>query len=497
MKAFDRLFDKLGYVPRREGARRRQWKGAERSRLRTWADALISPDAELWYDLQTLRGRSRNLVRDNAHAASAVRVWVENVVGQGLQYHPLVMQADESLDTTANAELRRWWKRWGTRSICTVDRRMAWLDVERMAARNEFVDGEFLAIERTGRGVNEFGYALQLIDPDQLDESLTQPATKSRNAIRMGVEVDEWGQPLFYHFWPDHPNDLIYGRRDRIVIPAAAVLHYFEPLRPGQTRGVPRLAPVMSRLKLVDSYDEAALAAAVAGACNAILYEQTEEADLTDDEDVDPAGEIPVDLEPAMSRLLPKGVKPHAIAVNYPNGSHDAFTNSELRAVAAGLGIAAHAMTGNVAESNYSAFRAAELQQRDVFRAEHRRIATHVHSRVLRAALKQSVFYGQVELGGVDWRRYANHEFTGRGFAWTDPEKDLKAAERELALRLTTRSRLAMESGRSFEEILQEWDQDQELAAQWGVDLPDPKPSGAKEEAKAKEDEDDDDRNAK
>jgi lambda family phage portal protein len=492
MGVLDKLFDRFGYeLPRKRSARphRRQYHAAGHSRLRTWADQLLSPDAELWMDLATLRGRSRNLVRDNPHAASATRVWVENVVGVGLQYHPLVKLSDEALDTTANATLRQWWADWGTRSVCTLDRRHAWHDVERLAARTEFVDGEFLAIEHTGRGVNEFGYALQLMDPDQLDETLTQSATKSRNEIRMGVEVNEWSEAVAYHFWPNHPSDLSFMRRERIVVPAARVLHYYEVLRPGQTRGVPRLSPVMARLKLIDGYSEAALAAAVAGACNAILFEQDEEASLGENDD-DPTGEIPLELEPAMTRLLPKHVRAVFSQVQYPHGEHDNFVNAELRATAAGVGIAVHSLTGNVAEANFSSLRAAEIQQRDVYRTEHRRFGTHLHSRVLRGALRNSVFNGAVDLPGDDWRRYAAHRFAGRGWTWVDPLKDLKAAELELALRLTTRSKLAMEGGRSFEEILQEWNQDTDLAAEWGVDLPDPKPSGAKPEPKETEDDD-------
>lgn len=482
MKALDRLFDKLGYRPKGQGSRRRQWKGAGHSRLRTWADGLLSPDAELWHDLPTLRGRSRNLTRDNPHAAAAARVWVDNVIGPpGLTYHPLVMRGDESLDTETNGELRRWWRRWGARSVCTMDRRHSWHDVERLAARSEFVDGEFLAIERTGRGVNEFGYALQLIDPDQLDETYTQPATKSRNAIRMGVEVSEYGEPLVYHFWQDHPHDLIYGRRERIAVPAAMVLHYFDVLRPGQTRGVPKLAPVMSRLKLLDGYSEAELAAAVVGACNGIVYEQTEEADL-DEEDGDPAGEIPEELEPAMSRLLPKGVRPHAVKVEHPTAAYGEFVGTELRATGAGTGIAYSTLTGDLRGVSYSGLRDGSLKERDVYRGEHVRIATHLHSRVFRAALKNSVFFGAVDLPSQDWRRYAMHAFAGRGWAWVDPWKDLKAAELELALRLNSRSAIALQGGRSFEEILQEIEQDQKLAEQWDIDLPDPKPTGAGKE---------------
>jgi lambda family phage portal protein len=488
----DWLIDKLQPGPKRQ--RRRHWQAADRNRItRGWVDGLLSADAELWDSLPTLRGRSRQLVRDNPHAAAAARVWVDNVVGpNGLTLHPLVTRGDQSLDSEANAEIRRFWRAWGTRSVCTVDRRHSWFDVERLAVRSEFVDGEFLAIERTGRGVNEFGYALQLLDPDQLDASFNRTATKGRNEIRMGVEVTEWGEAVAYHLWPGHPQDMVARGRERMIVPAAQVLHYFQALRPGQTRGIPRLAPVMSRLKMLDRYSEAELLAAAVGACSSVHYEQDEHSEL-DEDDGDPAGEIPVELEPAMARLLPKGVKAVFNKAEHPATAYGPFVDVEHHAVGAGLGIAHSTLTGNLNGANYGSLRDGTIKERDVYRVEHRRLPEHFHSRVFRAALKNGVLYDAVEIKGSDWRRYALHAFAGRGWAWVDPWKDLKAAELELALRLTTRSRLALENGRSFEELLQEWDQDTELAKAWGVTLNDPMPTGSAKAAAVVEDAEDDD----
>ncbi|MFW4864107.1 phage portal protein, partial [Pseudomonas aeruginosa] len=48
-----------------------------------------------------------------------------------------------------------------------------------------------------------------------------------------------------------------YNQLNRI--PADQVLHIFEPLEGGQLRGVPRLSPVLLRLKSLDNYDDAVL----------------------------------------------------------------------------------------------------------------------------------------------------------------------------------------------------------------------------------------------
>lgn len=59
-----------------------------------------------------------------------------------------------------------------------------------------------------------------------------------------------------------HPRDaasLNAGYNQLVRVPAAQVLHIFEPVEPGQLRGVPRLSPVLKRLRSLDNYDDAVL----------------------------------------------------------------------------------------------------------------------------------------------------------------------------------------------------------------------------------------------
>ena len=44
-------------------------------------EATVSPDAELLHDLPVIRARSRRQVQDDAHASSAVQVYVDAVIG--------------------------------------------------------------------------------------------------------------------------------------------------------------------------------------------------------------------------------------------------------------------------------------------------------------------------------------------------------------------------------------------------------------------------------
>lgn len=489
-----RLFDNLfRRAPARRGVR--HYRGAAPSRLTNWFGGNRSADADLWGDLAELRARSREMVRDNALAASLARVWVENVIGpRGLVPHPLVYLPDQSLNQPIVDEQRTAWREWGGRSNCTMDRRLSWFDVERLIARTEFVDGEFLGIEHTGAYArNRFGYALQLVDPDQLDETLNRPPTKTTGEIRMGVEVDEWGNPQVYHILRRHPADIGYGTREYERVPAAAVLHYYEPQRAGQTRGVPRLAPVLHDLKLAAQYDEAELFAALTGAAKPVYFTQTEDSIVEGTEGPGTAGAIPQEVAPGMSELLPKGVGVHQIDPNHPTSAYAEYKAATNTRITSGVGIAYHTATGDLRQASYGSLRTGSLQQRDVFRSQHTRLATHVHERVWRELLRQAAVAGAVSIAAGRQRDVA---FRGRGWDWIDPLKDVAATEKELALRITTRSRIVAERGDSFDEVLRDWDQDERLAEDWGVDLPDPAAKSAVPAAPAaatkKEEKDDD-----
>lgn len=465
-----RIGDLFRPAPRR-GVR--YYRGASRSALTNWFGGNRSADADLWGDLAELRARSREMVRDNALAASLARVWVENVIGpNGLTPHPLVYLPDQSLNQPIVDEQRAAWREWGQRASPTMDRRLSWYDVECLIARTEFVDGEFLAIEHVGASApNRYGYALQLLDPDQLDETLNAAPTKTRGEIRMGVEVDGWGNPQVYHLLTRHPSDIGYGTREYRQVPAADVLHYYEVTRPGLTRGTPRLAPLLHDLKLADQYDEAELFAALSGAAKPVYFTQGEDSIVEGEHGPGTAGAIPDDIGPGQRELLPKGIGVHQLDPNHPTSAYPEFKAALNLRMTSGVGIAYHVATGDLRGATYGSLRVADLQQRNVFRREHTRFGTHVSARVWRQLMRQGAFHGALSVAAG---RQRDVEFRGRGWPWLDPLKELQATEKELALRLTTRSRIVAELGSTFDEVLRDWDQDERLAADWGVALPDP-----------------------
>lgn len=457
-------------VPRRTAVAKRSFTAAALSRLfGAWGTSLVSADDDLAMAIDKLRARSRDLTQNNPLASAAARAFVENIAGPtGMLCSPQVTNRNGDLRSPLNRKLSAWWAEWGQPGTCTVDGRLSWVDLQRLAVRTWRVDGEFFAIKHRSKRVNRFGYALQPIDADQVDHAYNVRRAPNRNAIRMGVEVDGFDRPVAYHVFTDHPNGSSSRQRERI--PADQMLHLFEQLRPGQTRGIPAGVAGMARLKMIDQYDQFELGAAQLAAGMAVLFMQAADGPTLQGADgKDLEAEIPLTIEAMQGKLLPPGVTPHALSAEHPTSAYESFSRAGRRDVAASYGLAYSTLTGDLTQASYGSLRDGSLKERDLFRGYHRWFATHFCTVIYREAMEQSALMGTLTLPSEnvdDWNAVA---FSGRGWDWIDPSKDIKATEAEIKLGLTSRQAAAREMGRDFEEVLRETAEDLANAKEWGV----------------------------
>lgn len=457
--------------PRRTLTAKRSFAAAAASRLfGAWTTALVSPDDDLQMGLQQIRARSRDLTDNNPLAAAAARSFVENIAGpNGMLCSPQVTTRTGDLRSNLNRKLALWFAEWGQPGTCTVDGRLSWVDLQRLFVRTWRVDGEFFAIEHRGRNVNRFGYALQPIDADQVDHSYKQSRAPGRNEIRMGVELDEYDRPVAYHVFKEHPSSGSRSR-ERERIPASRMIHCFEQLRPGQTRGIPAGVAAMARLKMGDQYDQFELGAAQLAAGMAVLFKQAADGPaLVGADGKDLEAEIPLSIEAMQGKLLPPGVEPFALSAEHPTSAYESFSRAWRRDVATAYGLAYSTITGDLTQASYGSLRDGSLKERDLFRGYHRWMATHFCTRIYRAAMEQSALMGALSLPSENVDEWATVAFSGRGWDWIDPAKDIKATEAEIKLGLASRQSAAREMGRNYEDVLRETAEDLASAKEWGV----------------------------
>lgn len=478
---------------------RAQWLGsggvgfraAEQNRLlKDWVWRNISADQEILYDLVALRGRSRELVRNSAWGANYVRVIRNNVIGpNGIGLQMQVKKPDGTPNAEVNGTIESAFKAWGRRGVCTVDRKHSWRGVQSLLAKGLAMDGEVLVRLVRGWSGNEFGFALQFIDPDQLDQWLTIPPQDGRNEIRGGVEIDQWGAPVAYHIWRGHPSDPTTASRGRERVPAADVIHLLDPYRVAQTRGVPWLAPVMIDVNHLRGYHEAELVAARVAAAKGGFFERAAGDDgpgIAEGEEGDDA--LSLEAEPGVFEELPAGLTFKEWNPQHPSAAFGDFNRAKLRTIAAGGGVSATSLSKDLSDVNYSSIRAGLLDERDDARRVQWLFIEGFHDPVFAEFCKMARLYGQLDGRYTNRAVVAAASWRPRGWPWVDPRADAEAAQLRIGMGLDSRTRLVSEEGRDFEEVLDEIAEETKLAAKLGVSIVSEKPAAKADTATEKRD---------
>lgn len=472
----DRVLARLGLS--RASARPRGvriFQGAKEGRITMdWFTGRTSADQEIRQDLLRLRNRSRTIVRDTPIGRRYVDLFAENVAGEhGLRFRPRCLLPNGERDTVLNQKLSDLWAEWTLPEHCTLDGQLGWAELHQTVRRLEPMDGEVLLRHLRG-APNKFGYAVQLLDPDQLaDELNANPAGAGAPYVRQGVEKDKYGRPVRYHIWDGHPSDSRAAGRPR-PIPAADILHLFRPFRPGASRGLPWLHAALESVHVMGGYIESTLVASRMAANQNTFYKP---GDKADDQDEDETHPLPQDTAPGEGYELPPG---YDVVFNDPKQPHSEFgpfVKAMHRLIASAGGVAYSSLSGDLEAVNFSSIRAGLLAERDLFRQLQARDAVQFARPIWLTLLEMALLSGAIRLSQDEYQRARTQfDFVARGFPWVDPDSDLKALDAEIKLGINSRTRASEERGRDFERTLSELDAEQQLAAEYKVDVSGSKP---------------------
>ncbi len=245
-----------------------------RRSLSNWFVSAASADEDTVDYLETLRARSRDMVRNTPLATRAVNTVVMNVVGTGLSLLPrpdweaLGMTEEQADEWTAQVE--REFRVWAESPECDVTRTQNFYGLQSLVFRSALESGDvFVLLPMMEGRTNPYALRVQVVEADRV-ETPTGKKENGGNKVVCGVEKDANGAPVAYHVLRNHPGGIEGIKREFIRVLAFGartgrrnMLHIFERTRPGQTRGVLYLAPVIEPLKKLDKYTESELMAAV------------------------------------------------------------------------------------------------------------------------------------------------------------------------------------------------------------------------------------------
>jgi len=401
------------------------------------------------------------LVHNNSWANRYIGLASSNVIGADGIVLQMKLPSRELNNATEGS-----WTKWGREA--TADGRLSIIDVQHIADQNQRVDGECF-IRLLPGFENNHRFAVQFIDPDQLDPYHNRPREGTENEIRMGVEVDTLSRPVAYHFTASRPGDIHWGSREKQVIPASEVIHYYRQYRPNQTRGLPRFAPIMADLNMLRGYMEAELVAARMGAAKVGFFESDFDSGATWAGD----GSTPLkmDAEPGSLEQLPAGLRFNSWDPSHPNAAFPDFMRASLQSIASGLGVSYTSLTSDLKEANFASSRVGLLGERDMWRVDQRFAIDHLLRPLFDAWAPMAWIGGQLETAIQPQTYIDSATWQPRGWTWVDPLKDVQAAVMAKNNRLTSTQKIVGSQGHDMEDIYEDHRREAEIAEQSGVSL--------------------------
>jgi lambda family phage portal protein len=425
-----------------------------------WRGTVGSADADLLPELWLQRDRSRDAIRNIPLATGAVRSQVTAVVGSGLQLQSQV-DADALGWTPDEADA---WQRtterefnlWAESTDCDITRHDTFYGLQGLTLMSMLENGDCLTLlPLVARKGSRYDLRLQTVEADRLRNTDGSPDTPTQSG---GVKMDAYGAPIAYQITRQHPGSFYSTGLQWDEYPAFSaktgrrnVLHHFIRLRPGQSRGVPYLSPVMEAIKQLGRYSEAEIMSAVVAGMFTVFV-TSEGSGLQGPLGGTPSGTPGADGEDstiAMGNgnivdLLP-GEKVEAPNPGRPNPNFDPFFQAIVRQIAMGLEIPYEVLIKHFTAS-YSASRAAMVDAWKFYLGRRAWLAQSFCNPVYEAWMEEAVSSGYVKAPGfftdlAARKAYLGARWQGEAMPAIDPVKEVNAAETRVAAGFSDRQR--------------------------------------------------------
>lgn len=441
----------------------RNFEAAQQDRLTaSWRSGNLTANEEIKGALEITRNRARDLAKNNEFAKKYLALVVANVVGpNGFSLQNLAAENGQP-DSLARNLIEAEFAKWGRRGLCEISGRMSFADVQRSIIETWARDGEALILQLSGNDSrNPYGYAMRLLEIERLPVQHSKDLANGAQAI-MGVEVDDLSRPVAY--WLNLGRLANGGQSQNTIltrVDADKVIHVYKPYRPEQVRGFPSMHAVISGLKMLDGYEEAAIVAARVGAAKMGFFTTPDGDGAALGNDQDDEGNYINDADPGSFQVLPKGVEFQDWSPEYPHANYQAFMKTRLRSIASGLGVTYHGLANDLEGVNFSSIRSGTLEERDAWMVLQNWFSESFLRPVFRAWLQQSLFNAAIKypagaaLPPEKFEKFAEHTWLGRRWGWVDPLKDIEASRLAVKSGIASPQMIAAQSGVDVEDVVQ------------------------------------------
>ena len=405
-------------------------------RMTSYLSPTVGPNSAIGNSLTSLRGRSRQLFRNNPLAKGGKETFTSNMVGSGIT--PRFQFKD---NPELKEEIQELWQ--DSVPELDFDENLDFYGMQTIVSDTVFSDGEILALYKPQSTYADLAvpFQVQLLETDHLDVSYTTFLSNG-NPVRMGIEYNKQGKKIAYWLHKDHPGEYAFFNNsvERVRIPKSQIEHIFDPTRPGQQRGLPSLSSIIVKLNDIDTCVDAELVRRKSTAMFGGFIEQIDNFQGENGNNPPPhfgigSKDNGIDiyhLEPGTWPVLPPGKKVNFAEPKDVSGNYVAWMKQQLMDVSRGMGITYEQLSGDLEGVTYGSIRAGLLEFRRLITMKRNKTIIFQFCRpIIIAWLETAILLGKIKsISIADYmknkRKYwRGINWQGQPWAWIDPFKDI------------------------------------------------------------------------
>jgi len=388
--------------------------------------------------------KARQLVEETPLISGLVQSSADYIVANGFNLNML------SEDESWNREVEMWWTQ--KRDDLDVRGDVSWGELQRTWFIRHLVDGDV--------GLNfiediHTGFQVQTVEGDRI-------RSKNANSINggddVGIDFDSVGRALRYHVGSRDRND----DSPTITIDAENFLlfrHDFTA-RVDRCRGVSALLPLFNLAtdyqEILDGISHKVKKEAFMG----MLFgmEATEGAGFHGESAMFPGGQDlqldevlantdsreHIEMVPGLNLSMKPGETVEILESKSPTSEFDTFEKKLISRIAFPFGLSYELCTSDYSGLTYSAGKAMIEQSKKRWRVEQSHLA-RVSTQVFHRAINNAIIRGELTPPAIS--SHSQHGWGRPGWPSLDPLKEASANEKNLALNLTSRSKILAEAG--------------------------------------------------
>ena len=462
------------------------FSAAEKNRLTNdWPTSNKSADDMMLDDLATINARARLSRINDWQGKSIIGAYERNVAGIGITPRanardPETGKALEDFNADADKLFKRWYRRG---KFSDIEGKKSGAEQQRLAISELVTVGESFAVMSYKRRPETVGLTIQMIEPEQLDDTLAKNSTTG-NEVRRGIEVDEYNRAIaFWICTAKHPLENYSAKSTRI--PADRVLHLMQNARVRQTHGFSLLAPVLRRMRHLQMYDEYELVAKRIESCiGGTVKTNGDFGDLsagltpeTGDDGTDSNSNPEMILEPGMIHKLAPGEEFDLINPQRPGSIYGPFTERQIAQNAAGADLDFATVARDYSKGNFSSQRQGILECDKVYSPLQLLLIDQWLRPIYEEFITLAVMEGRLDApkfySSAEWTaEYLEADWQSPPKPWVDPAKQSVGAKIALENGLTTLQVEMNKLGLDWRDVLRQREDVASLAEELKVSLP-------------------------